>query len=186
MDRAKYKDRKSILAFILVVGLLIILWHYKELSLLLFSIPFFLAVFFFHKFDHNIFGLLVLILFLFSTPALDTFVQLRNTTKYSFENKREVFEELFTPGSGLLTLESIPSEVKEMLILLDRYPLKNYQISTGLEENPLILQRIIETSWPIKMEPFSQYSFLYISEKNLYKDCEEIGHETEIILVYCP
>lgn len=186
MEKNKIFGRKKIIAFILIIGWIILLLYYHQYVTLLFTIPFVITVLYFQQSIIKVSSVIILLVFIFFTPTFDSIIQLRNNTISVYEDKKIDLREVLAPNSGLFSNKFVPNEVKEMLMLIDRFQLNDYQISKSMQENQSIFQRIVETAWPIKMEPFSQNLFFSIDDLDQYKGCIEIGRESEIVLVHCP
>ena len=124
----------------------------------------------------------VLLLLTFKTPLLETIIDIKTINLTTFSAFRPAVNKLFTPNSGR---EVLPGVVQQMLQLAETSSLPDYRLSSALSNDPLIQQRMVESAWPVKIEPTSNYLFLLATETT-DNTCSEIGRKGNIILAYCP
>ena len=122
-----------------------------------------------------------LILIFFATPSAITWVGLIFSSKHAVQNFAQVQSNLETPNTGRQVL---PTAVQQISVLLQAQQLSNYQLSPRLQE-PQFFQRIIEATWPIKLERQSDYYLYFRDEPQAETPCREIDRSEEIVLVYC-
>jgi hypothetical protein len=120
-----------------------------------------------------------LIIVLFNTPILPTWMQLRQSNIIAISYIKEPLYKVLTPNSGQ---EVLPLEVQQMLDLLMARQLIDYQLSEELYSDPLIRQRIVEAAWPIKLTKTSPYVFRRVGTEFT---CKKIDIREDIELVYC-
>jgi len=128
--------------------------------------------------------LLVVFVILYKPPIVEAIGNLFRSAFYALTDIQPFQLNLKTPHAGEHVL---PSAVQEMLTLLRAHHLNDYQISERIRiaENGLIHQRIIESAWPIRMNPKSDSKFIFISETDTTTNCMEIERKKEIALVFC-
>ena len=133
---------------------------------------------------HRIVVLIAIFVFLYKPPIVETVGNLFRSSYHVVRDFSSFQTNLQTPHSGEQVL---PPAVQEMLTFIRAYHLKNYQISEEIStaENGLIYQRIIESAWPIKMDPKSKNRFIFVSERDSTFDCVEKERKKEIALVCC-
>ena len=125
----------------------------------------------------------ILVLVMFKTPILETWIELKQINIESFQPLRSSLNKFFTPNSGR---EVLPDEVQQMLTLIQKNNLPDYQLSASLQKDELIKQRIVESAWPVKNEKSSQYLLYSIDDDKNTLMCNEFDRMENIILVYCP
>jgi hypothetical protein len=116
------------------------------------------------------------------TPALDTLIHLKQSNVDVFQNTNRKLTNLFSPNTGQYVL---PNQVRQMLSLLQTFQLSSYRLSDQLYSDPLIVQRITEAAWPVKMNPSSSYLLSTLSEIKNQTACAIIDQRKDIALVYC-
>jgi len=72
-----------------------------------------------------------------------------------------------------------------MLALLRSHQIISYNISGKIMNDPALHQRIVESAWPRRMSPESNYKFIFISELDNSSNCREIERRKEVALVFC-
>lgn len=125
----------------------------------------------------------VLVIVLFKTPVLDAWIEIRDTNLRAFQSFKPSISRLFTPDSGR---EVLPSEVQQMLSLLQENKITGYRLANSIEQDPLISQRIVESAWPMKKEAASPYILYPIEEIADLTGCVEVAKGKDIALVRCP
>ena len=125
----------------------------------------------------------VLVIILFKMPVPETIAAIKDLNLDSLQSTKLSLNTIFTPNSGL---EVLPEPVKNILRLINTHSISDYRTPPSLISDEYIRQRLIESSWPAKMEPVSQNVFLVIEEVDNYPDCSEIDREGNIVLIHCP
>lgn len=128
-------------------------------------------------------GVFVLVIVLFKTPVLDTWIEIRETNLQAFQSFKPSIARLFIPNSGR---DALPKHVQQMLSLIEENGIPDYRLSDSYEQNPEINQRIVESAWPVKKEASSQYILLTVEEATTLMDCSEVGKRKDVALVHCP
>jgi fibro-slime domain-containing protein len=90
---------------------------------------------------------------------------------------------LDTPQAG--EQQALPLEVLEMLTMLRDHGVERYQISNALAANAWVLQQIVASAWPRRLDTQAQARFIRIAEP-LAPDCTPIDKRTVVSLVHCP
>jgi hypothetical protein len=124
----------------------------------------------------------VLVIVLFNTSTLDTGTQLKQWNLNTVQNYKRTLIHIFTPNSGW---EVLPGQVQQMLSLLRSNHVTSYQLSPQLYQDPLIMERVVESAWPIKMDSASSYRLSLINETNDNLSCVVIDHTKEVTLAKC-
>ncbi|MBW8010312.1 MAG: hypothetical protein FVQ83_03585 [Chloroflexi bacterium] len=125
--------------------------------------------------------LLFLVIVFFATPAIDTLMEVKQSDLNTINDPGGALSNILSPDTGR---EVLPSQVQQMLKLLHRNNISNYQLSNQYEEG-LGIQRIIEGIWPIKIEPISSYFIISHNEIDDFSSCERIDETKDVVLVYC-
>ena len=89
---------------------------------------------------------------------------------------------LDTPQTGEYVLGS---RVEEMLAMLRSHGLQEYRVSAAIAENSWVLQQIVASGWPRKLEKDAKRTFVLNTEPAL-PGCSVIDRQREVSLVYCP
>ena len=125
----------------------------------------------------------VLLIVLFRTPVLDTWIEIRKSNLDTFRSFKPSMSRLFTPNSGR---DVLPKDVQQMLALLEENNLAEYRLSTMFEQDPLIHQRIVESAWPVKKDAMSPYLLSSVEEFKSMTSCVEVARKENVVLGYCP
>lgn len=125
----------------------------------------------------------VLVIILFKTPILDTWIEIRETNLLTFQSFKPSIARLFTPNSGRDTL---PHDVQQMLSLLQENNITEYRLEISFEQDPLTYQRIVESAWPARQEAKSIHVLLPTSEITKLNNCVELDRRKDVALVSCP
>ena len=89
---------------------------------------------------------------------------------------------LLTPGSGL---EVLPEEALQVLSLIEANEVESYQISPLLNDDYHIMQRIVESAWPVRMKENSPHVFIRVEELPDFSSCQLVDQKELIALVFC-
>jgi hypothetical protein len=103
---------------------------------------------------------------------------------HAVKDIKSFYSNLKTPHAGEYVL---PSAVKEMLAFLRAHQLDSYQLSEQIvaSKKQLILQRIVESAWPIRVNQKSNYKLILINELDDNSNCQVIERGKEAALVFC-
>jgi hypothetical protein len=126
--------------------------------------------------------LLIIFLILFRPPILDTIAQRFRCAFYVATDIQSFQLNLNTPHAGEHVL---PSAVQEMLALLRNHQVVSYKISEKIMNDTLLHQRIVESAWPRRMSPESNYKLIFIPELDNSHNCREVERRKEVVLVFC-
>lgn len=88
-----------------------------------------------------------------------------------------------TPGAGEYVL---PDRVQEMVAIL-RGPgrgVKRYQLSDAIAANGWVLQQMVASAWPRKLERDAKARFI-LNEEPVPPGCSVMDRQREVSLVYC-
>ena len=172
-----------ILEFLLVLVFAYVEWRFKHGFYALFIIVFFVFTHIFKDRDHKDLIIPILIIFLiFNTLAFDSLLLFRRIDVPSIQHPKSYLKNLFTADTGL---EVLPDSVQTMLTMMHAANIENYYLSPDYYGDGEIMQRIVESAWPIKLEESSQYIFISDQDNDLYQDCSFVANMKEINLVKC-
>jgi hypothetical protein len=136
--------------------------------------------------NRNLWAAILLVVFVgfYKPPIVEAIGKLFGSTFFAAINFQSFQSNLKTPHAGEYVL---PSAVKEMLAFLRTHQLASYQLSEQItkKENLLIYQSIVESAWPSRIDPKSNYKFIFITELNDISNCEEKERGKEVALVFC-
>mgnify|MGYP001109620523 FL=1 len=118
-----------------------------------------------------------------SSVSLSAFGQIRKTINVAMEHPSQPLNNLLTPHTGL---EVLPEPVQQMLTFIDNYEITSYRLSPQLSADYHIVQRIVESAWPLRMTDQATSVFTAIDETNDFPACELIDQAEEVALVNCP
>ena len=148
----------------------------------LFIIAFFLILAKPRPLNFMLIAISVLVIVLFKTSTPITGAELSEQNLNAIQNYKITLFHVFTPDSGQ---EALPSTVRYMLSLLKSNHVTSYQLSDQLYQNPLYMQRIVESAWPIKMDGTSSYRLSLSDEINDNTACTTIDQMKDVVLAYC-
>lgn len=130
-----------------------------------------------------ILGTFVVVIVLFKTPVLDTWIEIREINLQAFQSFKPSIARLLIPNSGR---DALPKHVLQMLSLIEENDIPDYRLSDSYEQNPEINQRIVESAWPVKKEVSSEHLLLTVEDAKTLMGCIEVGKRKDVALVYCP
>ena len=118
----------------------------------------------------------------FSSVSLPALNQIRTTSAESAAHPSVPLNNLITPGTGL---EVLPEEALQVLDLINTNKVEAYSISSVLNEDYHIMQRIVESAWPVRMREDARHVFIRVEEIPDYAKCQLIEQKELIALVHC-
>lgn len=124
---------------------------------------------------------LILTIYFFSqSPSAYShmFASTLTTTSHPKQPLRLIIE----PNSGKHVL---PHQVLKMLDMIKENEISNYQLSNIIDKDTLLHQRIVESSWPVKLEEDSHFFFIYEEELKDFPNCTIVDQREGIFLVDC-
>jgi len=124
----------------------------------------------------------VLVIVFFNTPIINTVTELKRSNLIAVSHIKPSLDKIFRPNTGE---EVLPVQVQQMLSLLRSHHISSYQVVGQFTTDGLIMQRIVESAWPIKMETTSSYFFIALTEINNYPACKLIDQKEDVALAYC-
>lgn len=124
-----------------------------------------------------------LVIVLFKAPVLNTWTEIKASNLETFQTFKPSISKVFMPNSGN---EILSNNVKRMLSLLHENGIAEYRICNSFREDPLTNQRIVESAWPIRLEPTSKYLLCPMEEIKTITGCNEIANLKDVSLAYCP
>lgn len=126
----------------------------------------------------------VLLLLIFKAQSLNTFGDLREQFTGLMSKPAVFLANFFTPKSGV---EVLPPQALQVNEMIEQYGLSDYWLSESLlqEDEREIKERIIEFSWPVRVDPHSPYTFGYPGDFADRADCRVIDTRQDIELGYC-
>ena len=176
------ENRKRVLHVALLGAWALIQYSLGNKIYCLFIIIFFLILALPRRQNLMLLTIPVLVIVLFNTPILDTGTELKQWNLNTVQNYKRTLINIFTPNSGQ---EVLPGQVRQMLSLLKSNHVISYRLSRQLHRDPLIMQRIVESAWPIKMDPASPYLLNLPDEPNNDPACTVIDHRKDVVLANC-
>jgi hypothetical protein len=92
--------------------------------------------------------------------------------------------DLNTPRAGEYVL---PPQVQQVLTMLGGRGrgVGRYQISDAIAANPWVLQQIVTSAWPRRLEKDAKARFV-LNDEPVMPGCTLIDQQRDISLVYCP
>jgi hypothetical protein len=127
-------------------------------------------------------SLAVLGILLLQSPVISIWGQLLQSNLKAWNNPSVTLSTIYNSAPGGQVL---PKQTRQVLAILQNQKIPDYQISARLHDS-LVQQRIIESTWPLKMEPTSHYYFVYLDEASQYPNCTVVDQKRTIALVQCP
>lgn len=173
----------------LLLLVLIVLWipinFYNQQYLLgLIPVIFYLVLLFFKRPNIILVIVPILLVVFFFSRIHTAFSSIRATTLVFFDQPGQVLSTFLTPGSGLESvLEPPPARARE---LIQDYHMTGFRLTEGLLKFTRVKERIIESNWPITIDPGSPYIFGLPGEIKKIPGCTPIKELMEIELGYCP
>ena len=79
----------------------------------------------------------------------------------------------------------LPTRVQEMLTMLRGHGLERYQLSDSIAGDTWVMQQIVASAWPRKLEKDAKAGFVLNGEP-VIPGCLLIDKQREVSLVYCP
>ena len=148
-----------------------------------FIVLFFIVLVISRSSNFTIISASVLIIIMFKSPILETWVEIKQINLETFQPLRTSLNKLFAPNSGR---EALPNDVQQMLILIQENNLPSYRLSASFQNDELIKQRIVESAWPVKNEQSSKYLLSPVDEAEDIPACNEFDRTENVVLVHCP
>lgn len=79
----------------------------------------------------------------------------------------------------------LPSKVREMAAMLRRHGVKQYQVSDSIASDAWVLQQIVASAWPRRLEKDARGRF-FLNGEPIPPACIPVDRLREVSLVYCP
>jgi hypothetical protein len=136
-----------------------------------------------HLLSSILLALAVLAIVFFDTPVLKTLTGLKQSNWNMLQDPRRPLYNLFQPDAGQNVIFS--SQIRHIFSLLQTHHMTTYRLSTGLSQDVLTLQRIIEGTWPVKMVATSPYLLCDPQEIKDYPNCTVVDRKEDVALEYC-
>lgn len=118
-----------------------------------------------------------------SSVSFSAFTQVRKTVELAMENPSQPIKNLLLPHTGL---DVLPEPVLQMLAMIDEHAITSYRLSPKLNADYHIVQRIVESAWPLRMTEQATYVFTAKDETGDFSTCKLIDQAEEVALVNCP
>ena len=177
-----HKEPTKLLIYIIITLWLLSLIFQKELAPLI-PVVFLLIGFMILRKPSKLILLLTLIITIFFfNQSPFAYEHMITSTLKTASHPKQPLRLIVEPNSGKHVL---PHQVLKMLDMIDENEIANYQLSSTFEQDILLYQRIVESSWPIKLEEDSIYVFIYEDELIDFSDCSIIDQREGIYLVNC-
>lgn len=158
-------------------------WYFKHRFFSIFIVVvYFLASFLTNKRYLDFIFPLLLLFIVFNTSTIDYLLQLRKIDIPTIRQPEKSLDIFFTPNAGL---EVLPHEVQTMLTILNATKIEEYKLDQDIYHNGEVMQRIVESAWPIKMDEASPYIFIPARNTDQYQTCSIMKTVEDISLVDC-
>lgn len=125
---------------------------------------------------------IVVFIILYNPPIIKTTGTIFLCTFGAVKDFQSLHANLKTPHAGEHIL---PPATREILAFLRKHQLASYNVSEKIKNDELIYQRTIESAWPVRMSPESNYKFIFVSERDHVPSCTEVERQKEVALVFC-
>ena len=147
----------------LIAGIALLLLVIRRTNLILIMIP-------------------VLIVLVFSSDSVNALINLRTTTKSLKKDTDRKISTLFTPRSGLQVL---PRQATQVNDLIEEFKIPSYRLTSEILQDQKVMQRVIESTWPVTLSDNSPYLFGFTGEITKFPNCTVLKSEQDIDLGYC-
>lgn len=125
----------------------------------------------------------VLFIMFFNSTIVDSLSKIKNTTMNVLASPSILLNNLFRSNTGQDTFDW---DIQWMNKVIKERGLQDYLLSPNLFSDIRIRQRIVETSWPVKLEDLSSNVFIDVIEAPSYQECDFLDKKMDIMYVYCP
>jgi len=169
--------------FILLVGWAAINYNHGHSVYALLIIAFYLFSLLLPKPSFTLVLVSVIAYMFLSSVSLSAFAQVRKTITDAMEHPSQPLNNLLTPHTGL---EVLPEPVQQMLALIEEHKITSYRLSPQMSADYHIVQRIVESAWPLRMSEQATSVFTAIDETGDFPACQVIDQAEEVSLVNCP
>ncbi len=172
-----------VIVFLLLIGWAAINFTHGHRIYALLIIAFYLVSLLLPKPSFTLVLVSVIAYMFLSSVSLSAFVQVRKTIDAAMEHPSQPLNNLLTPHTGL---EVLPVPVQQMLALIDEHEITSYRLSPQMSADYHIVQRIVESAWPLRMSDQALSVFIALDETEDFSACELIDQAEEVALVNCP
>lgn len=167
---------------------MVLLWAYinfrlKNRFFALFIVAFLILLFASRKRTLAVVAIPVLFVMFYSTPLSEALNRVKSTALNAAADPSAMVNDLFTADSGR---ENLDWDILWMNTAIQEFDLDDYRLSPNLEAETRIIQRVVETAWPVKLEPTSLNVFISQEEQAQFDKCDLVDKERNILLVHCP
>ena len=118
-----------------------------------------------------------------NSTAISALEDIQNSSNKAVLRPGETLSNLFTPNSGL---DVLPDKAQQVLTLIQENDITSYRVSTVISEDYHLMQRVVESAWPVRMAEDAVDVFITLYETPDYGNCKVIDQLEEVILVHCP
>lgn len=171
------------IVFVLLIGWAVINYNHGHRFYALFIIGFYLVSLLLPKPSFALVLVSIIAYVFVSSVSFSAFTQVRKTIDITTEHPSQPLNNLMLPRTGL---DVLPEPVLQMLDMIDEHELTNYRLSPKYNENYRIVQRIVESAWPLRMTEQAANVFTMIDETDNFSTCTLIDQSEEVALVNCP
>ena len=173
----------GVISVLIFIGVALLPWYIGSTYFILFIVLCCISIIMFRKRTLSLIVVPFLVVMIIFTRVPDTLTKIKESDLEIIQTPQEVFTNIFTGGTGR---EVLPIPVQQMLTLMERNNIRTYQLSAQFSQDPEISQRIIESSWPLRYNPESQFVLFAPSEKTSYlSHCVLIDEREEVALGKC-
>lgn len=181
-----YNQKKIILGLkLLLIGIIVFIeWKLNNRFFALFIVLFSLGSLIFYNRRYFILIITTILVFLvFNTSTLNYLLMIKQADVPALQHPKAIINTLFTPNTGR---EVLPNPVQIMVSIIQELKITDYKLSPEITDNMELMQRIIESAWPVKLEVNSPYTFITQNERLEFQNCTFIKQIEDVILVSCP
>ena len=125
-----------------------------------------------------------LVLIFTRIPVWDGLTHLVQTDAQFVQNPPANLREIMAPNTGLK--ETLPILVQHILLILQKHPLAAYSLAGEKFKDDLIHERIVESTWPVRLDPASKDVFVLSEDMPLNSTCRLVDQWKDVALVHCP
>lgn len=170
---------------IFLIGIIVFIeWKLNNRFFALFIVLFSLGSLFFYNRRYYVLIISTILVFLvFNTSTLNFLLMIKQADLPALQHPKGIINTIFTPNTGR---EVLPNQVQIMLSIIQELNITDYKLSPEITNNGEVVQRVVESSWPVKFEVTSSNTFITQNERLEFQNCMFIKQIEDVILVSCP
>ena len=180
-----FKPRRQLLTGLVVVGWALVQFALGEWLYASFSLIFFILMTLLQgRTGTVLLGCTALMLVFTRTNVWQGAEHFFQTDAQVAQNLPANLQEILAPDSG--KKQALPMLVYYMLQFMQKHPLQDFSLAGQKFQDQKTQQRIIESAWPIRLDPASKNVFVLPDAMADYKTCTVIDQRINVELVRCP